>query len=83
MQFRWNRLEMNIGAIISRRLRRALEGIDAAGDVNAVVSANVGQPGSATAVSSTQRVVRRSRADAAADTTESEGGSDDKRARRA
>ena len=71
---------MNIGAIISRRLRRLLEAGEAAGDVNAVVSANVGQPGSVTAVSSTQRVVRRSRAEAAADATESEGGSDDQRA---
>ena len=37
---------MSIGAIISRRLRRLLEAGEAAGDVNAVVSANVGQPGS-------------------------------------
>jgi hypothetical protein len=65
---------MQLRKIISKRIRRDEGGIQVAGDVNAVVSANVGQPGSSSHVSSRQtaRVVqqagRRKRADAASET---------------
>ena len=64
---------MDLRTLIKRRLAHALERADAEGGVNAVVAANVGQPGSVTAVSSTTRVVRRSTQTASADTTR-EGG---------
>jgi hypothetical protein len=53
---------MNLRKIISKRIRRDEHGVQVAGDVNAVVAANVGERGSATHVSSKQstRVVQRS-----------------------
>jgi hypothetical protein len=53
---------MNFRHIISKRIRRNRDGVQIAGDVNAVVSANVGERGSSTHVSSrqTSRVVQRS-----------------------
>jgi hypothetical protein len=53
---------MNFLKIISKRIRRHESGVQIAGDVNAVVSANVGERGSVSHVSSRQRsrVVQRS-----------------------
>jgi hypothetical protein len=53
---------MNFLKIISKRIRREESGVQIAGDVNAVVSANVGERGSASRVSSkhSTRVVQRS-----------------------
>jgi hypothetical protein len=53
---------VNIRKIIQRRIRRQGEGVNAAGDVHAVIAANVGQGSSRTHVSSRsrQRVVQRS-----------------------
>ena len=71
---------MNFNTIISRRIRRAFRGVDASADVNAVVSANVGEPGTVTATSSRQRIVQSSRAEARADqSSTTQGGSDDGR----
>src|ERR671937_84797 len=65
---------MNIRRIIERRIRHREEGIDVAADVNAVIAANVGEPGSVTSASNRQRVVHRSRSQARA-----EGGSGERR----
>jgi hypothetical protein len=48
--------------LISKRIRRQEDGIQIAGDVNAAVSANVGERGSSSHLSSKQtaRVVQRS-----------------------
>jgi hypothetical protein len=53
---------MNIRKVINRHFRRTGDGVQAAGDVNAVISANVGEPGSVSRTSSRQRsrVVQRS-----------------------
>jgi hypothetical protein len=51
---------MNIRKIIDRRIRHSGDGVDVVGDVNAVISANVNEPGGSTHVSSRQRVVQRS-----------------------
>jgi len=51
---------MNIHKILQRRIRKRLGDVDFAGDVNAVVAANVNEPSSTTKVSSHQTVVRRS-----------------------
>ena len=53
---------MNLMKIIQRRIRHEGGGVNAAGDVNAVVSANVGEGSSRTHVSthSRQRIVQRS-----------------------
>jgi hypothetical protein len=53
---------MNFRKVISKRIRRQEDGVQIAGDVNAVVSANVGKRGSSSHVSSKQRsrVVQRS-----------------------
>ena len=51
---------MNIRKVISRRIRKQADGVDLAGDVNAVISANVGERGSVTRTSSKQRIVQRS-----------------------
>jgi hypothetical protein len=52
---------MNILKLINRRIRHQAGGVDAVGDINAVVSANVGERGrSRTHVSSRQRIVQRS-----------------------
>jgi hypothetical protein len=54
---------MSFRKIISKRFRREADGVQIAGDVNAVVSANVGERGSSARVSSkqTSHVVQRSR----------------------
>ncbi len=52
---------MNPRKVIDRRIRRRMAGLDVQGDVNAVVAANVNEPGESTAVSSKQTVVHRSR----------------------
>jgi hypothetical protein len=51
---------MNIKKIVQRRIRERLGDVDLAGDVNAVVAANVNEPSSTTSVSSRQTVVQRS-----------------------
>jgi hypothetical protein len=53
---------MNFLRVISKRIRREESGVQIAGDFNAVVSANVGERGSTSRVTSTQRsrVVQRS-----------------------
>jgi len=51
---------MNISKILQRRIRQRLGDVDFAGDVNAVVAANVNEPSSTTKVSSQQTVVQRS-----------------------
>jgi hypothetical protein len=58
---------MNIRRIIERRIRHRTEGVDVAADVNAVIAANVGEPGSVTSASNRQRVVHRSRSQARSD----------------
>jgi hypothetical protein len=50
---------MRISKIINRRIRERLGNVDFAGDVNAVVAANVNEPSSTTSVSSRQTVVQR------------------------
>lgn len=64
---------MNILHVINRRLRREEKGVQVAGDVNAVVSANVGEPGSRSGVSSRQRtkIVQRSGSTVVAETRQS------------
>jgi len=53
---------MNLRKVIEKRLRREGGGVNAAGDVHAVVSANVGEPGSRSLVASRSRhrIVQRS-----------------------
>jgi hypothetical protein len=53
---------VNIKKLIHRRIRHTGEGVNAVGDVNAVIAANVDKGGSRTHVStrSRQRVVQRS-----------------------
>ncbi len=53
---------MNIRKVINRHFRRTDDGVQAAADVNAVISANVGERGSVSQTSSRQRsrVVQRS-----------------------
>jgi hypothetical protein len=68
---------INIRKIINRRIRKQGQNVDLAGDVNAVISANVGERGSVTRTSSKQRVVQRSRAEASAGTESIEGGADE------
>jgi hypothetical protein len=51
---------MRVAEIIRRRIRKHSDGVDFAGDVNAVIAANVGERGGATHVSSSQRIVQRS-----------------------
>ena len=50
---------MNLRKVIDARIRRRAQGVDIAGDVNAVIAANVNEPGSSTSVSSKQTVVQR------------------------
>jgi hypothetical protein len=49
-------LEMRIQKLIQRRIRRSSEGVDFVGDVNAAISANVGEPSSTSHVSSRSSV---------------------------
>jgi hypothetical protein len=46
---------MNLRKVIHRRIRSARKGVNAAGDVNAVISVNTSEPGSTSHVSSRQR----------------------------
>jgi hypothetical protein len=70
---------VNIRKVINKAVRHQSDGVNAAGDVNAVVAANVGEKGSETAVSSRQstRIVQRSgRTEISESTTDrKEGGS--------
>jgi hypothetical protein len=47
--------------VIRKRIRINRDGVNLVGDVNAVISANVGQDGATSTTSSRQRVVQRSR----------------------
>jgi hypothetical protein len=47
---------VNFAKILRRRIRERADGVDLAGDVNAVVATNVGRDSSVTHVSSHQRV---------------------------
>lgn len=67
---------MNIRKVIARRIRHTEDGLDLAADVNAVISANVGERSSSSHVSSRQRIVQRSGATAVASTGESAEESD-------
>jgi hypothetical protein len=51
---------MNIKKVVQRRIRERIGDVDFAGDVNAVVAANVNESKSTTSVSSRQTVVQRS-----------------------
>lgn len=54
---------MNIRKVFRRRIRHSEKGLNVAGDINAVVSANVDEPGSRStrsSVRSRQRIVQRS-----------------------
>ena len=51
---------MNIRKVIRKRIRRQAKGTHVSADVNAVVSANIGEPGSHSFVRSRQRIVQRS-----------------------
>jgi hypothetical protein len=59
---RGNALFVNIRKVIEKRMRRQGKGVNAAGDVHAVIAANVGEGRSHTHVSShsRQRIVQRS-----------------------
>jgi hypothetical protein len=50
---------MKVRRLIRKRLERQKDGVQVAAGVNAVVSANVNEPGSSTRASSRQRVVQR------------------------
>jgi hypothetical protein len=70
---------MNVRKIINKAIRHQTEGVNAAGDVNAVLAANVGEKESGTAVSSRRstRIVQRSSRTTISDSTTDpqEGGS--------
>lgn len=68
---------MNIRKIINRRIRHEGDGVDVVGDVNAVISANVGERGGSSHVSSKQRVVQRSGRTAVSESGTTEGGTGD------
>jgi hypothetical protein len=65
---------MNIRKIIDRRIRKKGQNVDLVGDVNAVISANVGERGSVTKTTSKQRIVQRSRTTASAGTESLDSG---------
>jgi hypothetical protein len=73
---------MNIRRIIERRIRQQGKGVNAAGDVHAVISANVGEGSSHTHVSSRsrQRIVQRSGHTEVFEERETSRGGDDERA---
>ena len=52
---------MKLHKVIQRRIRRSGEGVDLVGDVNAAISANVGEKSSTTHVSSRRTVSADSR----------------------
>jgi hypothetical protein len=47
---------VNFAKIVRRRIRERADGVDIAGDMNAVVASNIGRDSSVTHVSSQQRV---------------------------
>jgi hypothetical protein len=47
---------VNFAKIVRRRIRERADGVDIAGDVNAVAASNIGRDSSVTHVSSQQRV---------------------------
>ncbi len=51
---------LNVRKVFRRRIRHEGKGVNVAADINAVVSANLGEPGSRTSVRSRQRIVQRS-----------------------
>jgi len=51
-----------IRKVIKKRIRHDKDGIHIAGDIDAVISANVGKGGSHSSVSSSHRIVQRSTA---------------------
>jgi hypothetical protein len=51
---------MRLTKIIERRIRKRRDGVDLATDVHAAIAANVGERGSSSHVSSSQRIVQRS-----------------------
>ena len=56
----WEASCMRLSKLTQRRIRSHGRSIDVVGDVNAVVSANVGESGATTRTSGTQRIVQRS-----------------------
>jgi hypothetical protein len=50
---------VNFRRVIKKRIRRNKDGTQVAADVNAVVAANVNEPGSHTSVRSRQRIVQK------------------------
>ncbi len=52
---------MRIRKVINEPIDVERDGVNIAGGVNAVVAANVNEPGSTTSVSSRQRIVQRSK----------------------
>ncbi len=63
---------MRLSEVIRRRLRASARSVDVQGDVNAVVAANVNEPGSVTSTSSRQRVVQRDGRTVVSETTTKE-----------
>jgi hypothetical protein len=53
-------MTVNILKVFRRRIRHNEQGLNVAGDIHAVVSANVNEPGSRSSVRSRQRIVQRS-----------------------
>jgi hypothetical protein len=70
---------MQVRKIIQRRIRRNINGVDLTGDVNAAISANVGESSSTSRVSSrssvSARSVRQARGESG-DTAEEQGRTD-------
>jgi hypothetical protein len=50
---------VNIRRVIRKRIRRNEDGTQLAADVNAVVAANVNEPGSRSSITSRQRIVQK------------------------
>lgn len=76
--------DMDFHKIIQRRIRRQGKGVNAVGDLNAVISANVNEGSSRSHVStrSRQRIVQRSgRTEVKEERVTSQGGDEDEPAR--
>ena len=54
--------ENTVRRVIKKRIRHDKDGVHVVGDIDAVISANVGRGGSVSSVSSRQRIVQRSTA---------------------
>jgi hypothetical protein len=72
-----NKGPMDFRKVIREHIRHESENASVAGDVNAVVSANIGRKSSRTTVSSRQRVVQRSHKRSGPEPNQSSGGSDE------